>query len=451
LVYKNNGQIVHATLGIPVLGAHETREIDFDQLAVPSGVPVGAVALSYSGPDAALVGRVFGIAEDPSFGFYSALETYTPRAVNEVYWSIVDGTASLLTITNFGDKADGVEVILTYNGGQYSLPAKMLQPLESATVNVGDLKKNGSIPAGADYGGFRIVGASSLSRLLVKEHIIDEASRTSAPFYGQYPYPIAYWMDPSSLSLGVGSSDYTTGWLEWNDYSEGPDYGTAVYSENTSVATTAASGFNDGSYQVTGQNQGTVAVDGVSGNYNYDQYGDCCQQFEAQAQVQVTCAYPVNYRQTTGYDSGNGTLHFEYAWDSSDSSLQHLSGCLVGEHVAYPGSANPYVPPSPPFASNVGFPNPTDQLNVRGSDGMQQDNHGYPYAFVTPLPLPTTSFTAIQYYQFTCACRNGGLPVKLYPTDGSFLNITRKVDSTNGTTGTFTVTKSGVSSSKAVP
>jgi hypothetical protein len=75
----------------------------------------------------------------------------------------------------------------------------------------------------------------------------------------------------------------------------------------------------------------------------------------------------------------------------------------------------------------------------------------HPGTFQTPFPIGTTSFTAEQYYFFTCPCRNGGNQVKLLPTDGSLIGIVRSVMATVSNTGTYTISKSGVQSSVTVP
>ncbi len=74
-------------------------------------------------------------------------------------------------------------------------------------------------------------------------------------------------------------------------------------------------------------------------------------------QVEVKCAVPTNFRQTSGRDIGNGVLYFTYDWDSSTGQGSDLSACTVDEKVIFP-DGDPFHIPSPPFAPEQ-YPNPT--------------------------------------------------------------------------------------------
>lgn len=146
------------------------------------------------------------------------------------------------------------------------------------------------------------------------------------------------------------------------------------------------------------------------------------------------CAVPVNFRQTgSGVDIGGGVLRFEYDWDSSTGNTANLTSCVVGEFVDYPGTANTYLPPSPPFPT-TGFDDPTI-ANVPGTDGGFLDFHRTNGSFVTPYQA--SSFTAVQHYRYQCSCINNGLPVNVMGP----LNIVRTVSQNANGTWKFTVTK----------
>jgi hypothetical protein len=147
------------------------------------------------------------------------------------------------------------------------------------------------------------------------------------------------------------------------------------------------------------------------------------------------CPYPTNFRQVgQGTDVGNGVLHFEYTWDSSNENRSDLNNCTVGEIVTYSGN-NPFIFPSPPFPS-VAVPNPTINDHLATEPGIE-DNHGSGGSFVTPYT--SSSFTATQYYRYKCPCRNGGQYVNLTGP----ISIIRTVSPSAGTRWKYTITKSG--------
>jgi hypothetical protein len=131
-------------------------------------------------------------------------------------------------------------------------------------------------------------------------------------------------------------------------------------------------------------------------------------------------ATPVNFRQTSVIDAGNGDLRFTYAWDSSSGNLADLSTCGVAEIVTYPDTRNPWPFP-PPFPANA--PNPFTPPDVAGNLGKAHDDQ-----FLTPSttfrkPYVTADFSAKQYYRYRCSTSDGGNYVNLL---GS-LYITRLV------------------------
>ena len=147
------------------------------------------------------------------------------------------------------------------------------------------------------------------------------------------------------------------------------------------------------------------------------------------------CAIPVNFRQMgAGTDTGGGTLHFDYRWNSSTGNLADLGACMVGERVDYRAADLPF--PSPPFPAGLNPPNPTI-LNVAGTDGAAQDNHSTPGAFVKPYAA--AAVTAMQIYRYTCPCANGGNPVTIFGP----LNIVRSVIMNANGSFRFEITKSG--------
>jgi hypothetical protein len=147
------------------------------------------------------------------------------------------------------------------------------------------------------------------------------------------------------------------------------------------------------------------------------------------------CVIPVNFRQMgAGTDTGGGTLHFDYRWDSSTGRLADLAACMVGERVDYRAADLPF--PSPPFPAGLNPNNPTI-LNVAATEGRAQDNHSTPGDFVKPFAA--ASVTAMQIYRYTCPCSNGGNPVTIFGP----LAIVRSVIRNPNGSFRFEITKSG--------
>jgi len=94
---------------------------------------------------------------------------------------------------------------------------------------------------------------------------------------------------------------------------------------------------------------------------------------------------------------GTIVLHFVMTWESSTGNLHDLTGCMIGEHVTYPGSSNPYVWPDPAWIDSAA--NPTI-LYVPAQHGHAVDNHkpGVFDHFIVRI----VQFSADQYYFYTC-------------------------------------------------
>jgi hypothetical protein len=285
LAFEVNGLMNTRTVGIGVIGPHETRAVEIGGPSVPTDASTAALTVTYDGPEGALMGRVFGVADDVTYGVYTTLDTYTPAAVSELYWTTEGDANTLLTVTNFGSEPDSVKVQVTYNGGQLELDPISLAPLQSATVRVGELQAQGRLAA--TFGGFRISGNSiRSSKLQVKEHVVSEAGRTAAPFYGGMPYVVYYYLTMDHTAVDLGATAKVWAVLHWSDGSESYDW--EVDSQNTSVATTSWPTQNpDFSLTVTGQGVGSTILDSWSSFVPLDAWGWYVGQLYAQIAFQV--------------------------------------------------------------------------------------------------------------------------------------------------------------------
>lgn len=160
------------------------------------------------------------------------------------------------------------------------------------------------------------------------------------------------------------------------------------------------------------------------------------------------CPYPVNFRQVKGEAREDGSLYFEYKWDSSTGNKDDLAGCAVGEIVLYPGG-NPdeslpptyYRPSNPPF--NKGYINPT-VLETPGNVVSGEDHH---YAPDFSLPYCEASFSADQTYRYHTPCMPS---IYDYETLMGPHTIVRKVYQENGT-WKYSCEKKGIKSVLTLP
>jgi len=151
---------------------------------------------------------------------------------------------------------------------------------------------------------------------------------------------------------------------------------------------------------------------------------------------------PINFRQKSVGALRDGTLVFEYVFDSSTGKLADLKDCQVGENVLYPSGASEFVWPKPPY--NGSTPNPTIGW-VPASHGALEDQQK-PKPFVKPYVA--NIFTATQAYRYQCP-KTG--PVVDFPGETGIL-ITRTVaDSTGRGCWGYTVSKSCSSFSVLLP
>jgi hypothetical protein len=162
--------------------------------------------------------------------------------------------------------------------------------------------------------------------------------------------------------------------------------------------------------------------------YNYQGYDS--------KSVTPACAMPTNFRETSSSDAGNGTLHFDYAWDSSSGHLRDLRRCRVGEKVDYSASELPFA--SPPFPAGLSPENPSI-VDDWGDGGVTHDDHSTPGQFVKPYQAAT--ITATQIYRYRCPCHNNNAWETLVGPH----NLIREVAQNPNGSWKFTITKTGSS------
>lgn len=371
-------------------------------------------------------------------------------------WFIEDSSSTTVFIKNVTDKKQNYTFELSFEGGVYSTGVKSVEAGQVVNIDIRSLRdaqtpdeKGRTIPLDASRGKvmWSVRGSDPLA-LLGRSEQVDLVKGVSSSYACFYCCPNSFytsWLEPGSMTIGIGGVTTFRGVEQ--DYNCYGQPGTPYYwgglwgSSNTDAVT--VSGVNYYSANATGVNYGTSTVWGEWPVYWYQGTTENiyfeCRTYEytttPEAPTEVPCAVPTNFRQTAASDAGNGTLHFEYAWDSSTGNLADLSQCTVGEKVDYDPADIPF--PSPPFRA-LSPPNPTI-LNVPGADGMAQDNHSTPGPFVRPYRA--ASITATQIYRYNCPCKSGGA----WQTLAGPINIVRSVSQNTDGTWKFTITKSGSS------
>jgi len=155
-------------------------------------------------------------------------------------------------------------------------------------------------------------------------------------------------------------------------------------------------------------------------------------------------AKPDKFHEVRRRSQPDGTLFFSYHWESSTGNLDDLTGCQVGENVAYPGKNNPYIWSSPPYGANGGTRNPTE-IWLPATLGTFNDEHSNPFGFLKPYKAD--NFIATQDYRWRCVKVNGNKPTDFAGYTG--IQIERTVALAGKPTDAlncwfYTITKSGL-------
>jgi len=267
---------------------------------------------------------------------------------------------------------------------------------------------------------------------------------------GQYEYTTVAPGTACPISVGVGDQVNSTAAFipacGGSQYYYNMTGSSSWSSTNTSVFTlnnTAPIGL----LKAVGVGSALASAQGPTECSAWYMMGGVCQcssntQASGSASCSVVCPVPVNFTQSGSSANGNGNLVFSYSWGSSTGVLSDLSqcSCKIGEQVYYP-NGNPYIWPRPPWSASS--TNPTVDISLSATQVPLIDTHR-PGTMVAPYG--TASFTATQYYAYTCSGVNNGNPVRV---DGP-ISIARSVTQNSDGTFKYTITKSGASASCTV-
>lgn len=175
-------------------------------------------------------------------------------------------------------------------------------------------------------------------------------------------------------------------------------------------------------------------------------------QVSAYAQIRPlgrgTHAHPVNFRQTVATNC-NGTLYFEYKWDSSTGNPNDLDRVWVGEFVTFDDGGMHVHPPW----TGANDPNPKITPANRAPNGTachSYDTHSSPM----PIKGPANTYIATQYYGYHCyRCNQGSGSQATQAWQVTLMGphtITRRVFADNGA-WKFSIEKLGNIATVVIP
>lgn len=438
------------------IGPYSTEDFPLALSELPLPLPFCSVRIQYSGTPGSMQAQVSSVEEHNNL-----IVDATPQNEGDGWagsganpWHIDQNTESVLFLTNMGDKPSRIAFEITANNVHYYLTQLVLSPHETRAIDLRALRdaqtpdlKGDRIPADATDGSVNWVRAD-LVPVTGRVVVINRNDGTASSFdccTANCPNSDeSMYFSNATANITIGYNNFQLTPIiqdsdcNYNQYYIDSGYNDCTWSDsNTGVATVDSTGW------LTGVADGTTTIEMFANGIQYDCSNYACVSTQVQldaSSLTTVGAYPVNFQQTDGYNAGGGRLHFDYTWSSSTGNLSDLSQCTVNEIVTYPGEANPYYWPTPPWSQ--GTPNPTVG-GISGTYGASQDDH-YTGDFASP-PYAAANFTAEQEYTYSCS--NGALKGTLWGP----LNITRSVSENGNGTFTYTGIKSGVSASCSVP
>lgn len=378
-----------------------------------------------------------------------------PSSAGGFPWKVDGDYTTVVFIKNETDTPKKYLARLIYEGGDYALKPGEVKAGQTVMLDFKQMRDEQTpdslgnlIPLNVERGqiGWSMVGADNNTMSGRSEQV--NTTRGVSSTYACYnccpDSIIESHPSPFSLSFEVGGQNqYGFEATVRNCYLSRTFFqfvGFDWSSSNPSVGEISNSGW------ATAIDSGNASMTGYFEEVVWENNGSQCvtqsNMTSGSSEMEVNCAYPVNFRQVgEGEDIGGGTLRFRYEWDSYTGNLQHLSNCTVGETVNYPGTGN-FQAPSPPFPAGEDgrYLNPTAE-SVPATRGYIVDHHATPGTFVSPFS--SSSFTATQYFRYRCPCLNSGNSVNLLEP----ISITRSVYYVPLWGWQFSVFKSGASAS----
>lgn len=444
--YLSNGSVRTVTLKAVTVAPNQSQLIDFLQEQRAGNLPrdfrQGTLELSPDSGHTSIVGELFNFDEATKGYLVGSSFSSHPTRATESIWRL-DGTfQTTIVVHNTAAQDDEVSLKIFSGGDTY----EKLLPVPAGAVMKVNLKqlqqdavpdKNGHLLT-ATSGTLALTGSHGIHSKLSFDKLVHSSEATE--YIGLLPNPCNY---VTGIGLFLVSTDDPATYevdveADWTDGSITDDPSSDLSSGNNSLASVS------GSLVTLHPSDGSSHSVGLS-DMEVETSCDICSGDDFFANTSVTvppCATPNNFQQTSCSDQGSGDLRFTYSWGSSTGHLADLgvSHCTVGEIVTYPGTANPFPFPSPPFPNDA-YSNPTIG-DINASDGGFQDDHLLTPSTTFVKPYSASSFTATQFYRSKCAC---GANANNYVNIVGPLSIVRSVSQNSNGSFKFTVTKSSCS------
>ncbi|MDZ7639421.1 MAG: hypothetical protein U5J83_14395 [Bryobacterales bacterium] len=152
--------------------------------------------IAFTGAPGTLLGRYFGESSTLTYGLYSKLESGLGNAYNELYWSVEGDKTPLLTVTNFSDTTETIDIWATRDSGSKILRTVQLPAKGSVHINMGQefTQRTAEFSAlkSRNFGGFHIRAPNPRAKILVKEHIFSLSKQVASPYYGSVDIIISH-------------------------------------------------------------------------------------------------------------------------------------------------------------------------------------------------------------------------------------------------------------------
>lgn len=459
---KPNGDMAAVDIPETEIVANGTKIINLRDLIVNANVPASVnyagIELSYNRPKGTVIVQVFSVSQNGNHVFQVPMfdPEKTPASAGGYPWKADGDYSTLVYIKNETDQPKKFTANVSYEGGSYTLGVKEIKRNQTVAIdfrNLRDLQTpdvNGNIiPLNVNKGQIAwSVSGNENKTLSGRSEQISVANGLSSTYDCRNCCPNSIYdanINPFDVFSEIGQDlSFLGTQRDTNCYGQiFPPRSADLAFYNSTDWGVASITYYGGTASALDIGTTMIQASWEAGIW-FDDGSERCEYIpvpvmqESPMEVEPPCAIPTNFRQVgPGTDTGSGTLRFEYIWSSSTGNLSDLAAaCTVGEIVTYPGIGN-YSPPSPPF--NQAFLNPTE-IDNPARDGSLFDNHRTSGGFVRPYT--TASFTATQYYRYSCPCKNGGAYVNL----AGPINIVRSVSRIGQTSSyKFTITKSGSS------
>jgi len=463
--YRVNGGIGTLKLAPVEVAPNGVRGLELTPAL--AALPPGSrdLGLRKFGDSPQLVGAATGLMEsDSPIGWLSP--NFQRSVALSFAWRLAGEARTVLAVANPSASEEAIyHVYLQYEGGSYTWAGeRRLAPGEVRHIDIRRLRDEGIegeggalLPPDVVAGQGKVMVRNRLGekRKLVSQAIqIDGEGRMTGFLSCAYcpPDPSDLTLSPLSLTGEVGTSQQIYPWIWWSDGTSNINNNPNAidwYPANPVIATVLEAW---GNFQVQFHSPGTTLLDATMPNecaWEYDDSaGDCNCAFYLQvstqvpAQVTATCATPVNFRTTNISKLSDGTLRFDYSWDSSTGQAQDLASCVVGETVFYPNYPNTsYTWPLPMVQTTV---NPTIIDGPGSTLGFIDFN--YPPGSYR-APYSSASFQATQRLRWSCPCFQGGQQQNFVPD----ITITRSVFKDTEGKWKYRIVKSGQTNTIVLP